>query len=889
MRWRSFIIHGFIAGCSLVLTPINVCAILPPRIATLPPITEGLRTPIRLVQTNSETVYVTDPRSGGIIHIDLNGKVIKHIPTDRIPIGIAVTSQGELLVTQEDHVVILDGSGAKIGVLGAATGQFKLANGITLDDVGNIYVSDSLANCVQVFDRNGRYIFRFGERGSEPGQLSSPTGITFERNSRQIAVADTLNGRIQFFDLAGLHKKTIGSYGTGPLRFTSPQAVTFEYETHTGSLTRMYAVDSFQSTVQVINPSGSGTFIGYVGSYGTSPGKLVNPSDVAFSQASRKLMVVNSLASGISQFRIGIDSTVREIPLHLTIDQVPTIITTPSLTISGTVTTGARLSASVTTGLIRSIKYPTPSTWGMEVELLSTGINKIEVRATSDNGEHIHESISVCLTTALPTITIDPIPSLSNSPYLQLTGTKAANDTVLISTDSSAVVGLVSYPSATTWQAAVSGLSQGDNTLTAVATNGSAISATTTKVTIDTTPPSLTVSTLPNESSAAEPLMNITGIATDEHLDKILVNANEAAIYNSIFSSALILKGGTNNLEISAYDKAGNITTIKRGIRFIIPTPPVIVTSPADNSWVETGVITLVGKTEPGYDIMVNDIAATLDGSRWEATVPLGSGMNTLQITASQPVGASYSLKRTIFSGPGPAFSLTVPPEDTATKEETVSLSGSVESGTSLSYTINGTSYPLTQLSGVFSLTSALRQEGVYPIVVTAIDSAGNPSTIIRTLIRDVTPPAISLKLNTDVLTSKVITGEAETGAVISARNENTVIASTVAIEGNWALDLNGYNFTRDSLAIIARDAAGNERVRSLYSTGAIVSGGGEPDLRDAVKLFRIAFGYDQPSPQELETGDIAPLKNGKPSPDGIIDANDVILVLCRLIGLIQW
>ena len=52
---------------------------------------------------------------------------------------------------------------------------------------------------------------------------------------------------------------------------------------------------------------------------------------------------------------------------------------------------------------------------------------------------------------------------------------------------------------------------------------------------------------------------------------------------------------------------------------------------------------------------------------------------------------------------------------------------------------------------------------------------------------------------------------------------------------------------------------------------------------------MRLAHGNDSPTAEQLSMGDIAPLRDGKPNPNGIIDANDVILALYRLVGLISW
>jgi hypothetical protein len=47
--------------------------------------------------------------------------------------------------------------------------------------------------------------------------------------------------------------------------------------------------------------------------------------------------------------------------------------------------------------------------------------------------------------------------------------------------------------------------------------------------------------------------------------------------------------------------------------------------------------------------------------------------------------------------------------------------------------------------------------------------------------------------------------------------------------------------------------------------------------------------GLDRATPDQLLTGDVAPLVNGRPMPDGIIDARDVLAILYRVIGTFVW
>ncbi|HUI67406.1 MAG TPA: Ig-like domain repeat protein [Nitrospirota bacterium] len=67
-----------------------------------------------------------------------------------------------------------------------------------------------------------------------------------------------------------------------------------------------------------------------------------------------------------------------------------------------------------------------------------------------------------------------------------------------------------------------------------------------------------------------------------------------------------------------------------------------------------------------------------------------------------------------------------------------------------------------------------------------------------------------------------------------------------------------------------------------LVDTGTVTSA-------DALKALQIAAGIDTPSTSDLAHGDVAPLVNGKPQPDGKIDIGDVVVILRKAAGLATW
>jgi len=273
----------------LVLVSRTAHSAIAPLVSPLTSISDGVSSPLRLASDQSGALYVTDPRGGGILMYRNDGTLLKAIPTASKPLGIAIALNGDLLVSQGTSVVVLNKTS---GTQTTQFGTFTKANGIAVDANGTIYVTDSSNNCVQVFSPGyaplttgvaaaGKPANSFGTLGQLAGQFMQPTGITYEKQANQLAVVDTLNGRVQFFSPTGAYIKTLGSFGSGPLLFTSPQAIAFEYSPSDGSLSRIYVADAYQSNIQVIDAA-TGSFLSYVGSYGSVNGKLITPGDVLF-------------------------------------------------------------------------------------------------------------------------------------------------------------------------------------------------------------------------------------------------------------------------------------------------------------------------------------------------------------------------------------------------------------------------------------------------------------------------------------------------------------------------------------------------------------------------------------------------------------------------------
>lgn len=120
-----------------------------------------------------------------------------------LPEAVAVDSDGNVYVTDtfNNRLEIFDADGNFISMFGQngdGPADFQRPKGIAVDGDGHIWVVDAAQNRVKVFDKEGRLLIYFGELGNYPGQFMSPWGIAIDKANR-VVVSETFPGRVQVF------------------------------------------------------------------------------------------------------------------------------------------------------------------------------------------------------------------------------------------------------------------------------------------------------------------------------------------------------------------------------------------------------------------------------------------------------------------------------------------------------------------------------------------------------------------------------------------------------------------------------------------------------------------------------------------------------------------
>ena len=212
-----------------------------------------------------------------------------------LPTGVAIDVSGNMVIvdTLNARVKVHNMSNnafiMKFGSNGSGDGQLSVGGGVGPRGVatfmsGNIVVSDTQNHRMQVFNKTGTFILKFGSSGSGDGQFSGPRGVAIDHRNKNIIVADSGNNRIQVFSETGTFIRMFGLFGVGNGEFKLPTGVATDINGN------IYVADTSNNRIQVFTETG--TFIRAFGSTGSGNGQFSVPIAIA-TDAKGKIIVVD--------------------------------------------------------------------------------------------------------------------------------------------------------------------------------------------------------------------------------------------------------------------------------------------------------------------------------------------------------------------------------------------------------------------------------------------------------------------------------------------------------------------------------------------------------------------------------------------------------------------
>ena len=153
------------------------------------------------------------------------------------PHGITLDATGNILVVDEgsSRVVRYSPQGKYLGQIGLGPGGSELhpvrggyfthPRCATVDAQGNVFVANMRSEShIEVFTPEGKFLYSFAVKGTEPGMLLRPHGIQFDSHQR-LYVDDVDNFRINVYDHSGKFLFEWGKGGTLPGELNPPHGI----------------------------------------------------------------------------------------------------------------------------------------------------------------------------------------------------------------------------------------------------------------------------------------------------------------------------------------------------------------------------------------------------------------------------------------------------------------------------------------------------------------------------------------------------------------------------------------------------------------------------------------------------------------------------------------
>ena len=242
-------------------------------------------------------IYVSDTVERVVMSFDIPGRRFFEIGAEdpgalRQPLGLNVDAACNLYVADSSarQVVIFDRNGNYLRSLGTPN-DFNRLSHVAVDPAGTkVFAVDtgSLDNDqhrVRVFDaRSGKHLYDIGKRGTKPGEFNLPRDAEVGQDG-MLYVVDGANFRVQVFNLDGTLVRTFGEVGRQTGQFSRPKGIALDNEG------RIYVSDTAFGNFQIFTPQGK--LLLFIGSRGAQaqPAKYMLPAGIDVDEDGRVLMV----------------------------------------------------------------------------------------------------------------------------------------------------------------------------------------------------------------------------------------------------------------------------------------------------------------------------------------------------------------------------------------------------------------------------------------------------------------------------------------------------------------------------------------------------------------------------------------------------------------------
>ncbi len=237
---------------------------------------------------------------------------------------------------------------------------------------------------------------------------------------------------------------------------------------------------------------------------------------------------------------------------------------------------------------------------------------------------------------------------------------------------------------------------------------------------VDSTPPDLIVITPDDGLITSKRYLEIVG--TTDVGAKVYINDQPIETKYTLISHTLVLAEGPNAIKVAAVDYLGNVNEEVRYVTLDTQAPYVAIINVDDGSQVNSAEITLIGETETeDVTISIGGVDVKVREGLFTADVTLVEGINDIEIYAVDEVGNErFSYLRVFLDQTAPWLRVTSPSEEILTVKDFM-VAGYVEQDSRVFVNER----EVTVNYGYFE-TSVSAPEGLFDVIITAQDGAGN-------------------------------------------------------------------------------------------------------------------------------------------------------------------
>ena len=254
------------------------------------------------VTAYGDKIYVSDTGFGYVVVIDTKERNVSYLGSGgrallKQPFGVAAAADGTIYVVDGKlkSIYAFGQNGELLAAFGNP-GEFLRPAGIAVNSgLGRLYVCDIEANAVFAYSLKGERLFEF-KKGEEPGTgtFNMPVHLAIDRRNGNVVVVDTNNFRIQVFDKDGAYLRKFGQLGDNPGDFSRPKGIAVDTEGH------IYVADAAFNNIQIFDDMGK--LLLAIGSQGPRAGQFQLPGGMYVDDQDR-LYVADPLNRRVQAFQ----------------------------------------------------------------------------------------------------------------------------------------------------------------------------------------------------------------------------------------------------------------------------------------------------------------------------------------------------------------------------------------------------------------------------------------------------------------------------------------------------------------------------------------------------------------------------------------------------------